>query len=208
MSKKAGSEKQDRETGRQGEEEKGKPPAAKSPATEQPSDSETQDENRPPAAKKEKTFSKAELEAEKQKAIAEAKKKWDEEKELTELELLKKQNAELLAGMRLRDAKEEVVAALAAAGNKSPELAFQALKAELKFDDAGKLINTKALIEGLKTNYPEQFGEAKPGETIDGGAGQEGKGEKLTAEKLAAMTPDEINKLDWNEVKAVMETAK
>lgn len=154
--------------------------------------------------KKEKTFSKAELEAEKQKAIAAEKAKWESEKDLSELERIKKENEELRASNRLRDARDEVVAALSQAGNKSPELAFNAIKGDLKFDDAGKLLNSKDLIENLKTSYPEQFGTEKPDTGIDAGAGQKGGGEKITKESLAKMTPEEVNKLDWAEVSKVM----
>jgi hypothetical protein len=57
----------------------------------------------------------------------------------------------------------------------------------------------------LKTSYPEQFGEAKPDGTIDGGAGQGEKGgTKLTKEGLSKMTPAQIKELDWEEVKKVM----
>jgi flagellar biosynthesis GTPase FlhF len=154
--------------------------------------------------KSEKTFTKAELEAEKQKAIADAQKKWDDEKDLTELERYKKENEELKASTRMRDAKDEVVTALTAAGSNSPALAFEAIKGTLKFDEAGKLINSKDLIEGLKTSYPEQFGTPKTTETIDAGKGQLGGGDKLTKDKLAKMTPTEINALDWKEVSAVM----
>jgi hypothetical protein len=146
--------------------------------------------------KKEKTFTKAEIEAAAKKAVEDAKKKWEEEKDLTELERLKKENAELAASVRMRDAREDVMTALTAAGSNSPALAFEAIKGSLQFDDAGKLINSKDLIEGLKTNYPEQFGTPKPLESIDAGKGGQ-PGEKLTKEKLEKMTPDEINKLDF-----------
>jgi hypothetical protein len=99
---------------------------------------------------------------------------------------------------------EEVVNALTAAGANSPALAFDAIRGGLKFDEEGKLLNSKDLIEGLKTSYPEQFGTPKTTETIDAGKGQQGGGDKLTKDKLAKMTPTEINALDWKEVSAVM----
>ena len=168
------------------------------PADEKPT-------NEPPKAAG-KTFTKAEQEAAIAKAIEDAKKKWDAEKDLSELERIKKENAELLTSIRMRDAKEEIVAALTAAGSKSPALAFEAIKGSLQFDDAGKLVNGKDLIEGLKTNYPEVFGEEKTAAgDIDAGKGTKNSGgSTLTAEKLAAMSPDEINKLPWEEVAKVM----
>lgn len=155
-------------------------------------------------AKQDKSYSKTEMEAEITKRIAAEKKKWDDEKDLTELERLKKENADLQAANRLRDAKDEVVAALKAAGNNSPELAFRAIQGDLKFDDSGKLINSKDLIDSFKTSYPEQFGTPKPDDGIDAGAGQGQKGTKLTAAQLEKMTPAEVAKLPWEEVSAAM----
>lgn len=175
---------------------KADPPKADPPKADPPAD---------PKPKSEKTFTKAELDAIAKKAVDDAKKKWDDEKDLTELERLKKENADLQAANRLRDAKDEVVAALKAAGNNSPELAFAAIKDGLQFDEkTGKLINSKDLIDGFKASYPDQFGTPKPEDGINGGAGQQQGGTKLTKESLAAMSPDEINKLDWEEVKKVM----
>lgn len=157
------------------------------------------------SAKTEKTFTKAELDAANKKAVEDAQKKWDAQKDLSENERLKQENEELKAGNRLRDAKDEVVAALKAAGNNSPELAFRAIQGDLKFDEkTGKLLNAKDLIDGFKTSYPEQFGTEKPGEGIDGGAGQGAGTAKLTKEALSKMSPSEIQKLNWEDVKKAM----
>lgn len=161
-----------------------------------------------PKKRAEKTFTKAEMDAAIKKQLDDAQKKWESEKDLSELERLKKQNAELTESMRMRDAKEEVTAALTASGANSPALAFEAIKQALKFDDAGKLVNSKDLIEGLKASYPEQFGTPKPTDGIDAGKGKTSDGAKFTAEQLAKMTPAEINKLDWTEVSTVLAAAK
>lgn len=164
-------------------------------------------ENSPPASTKkpEKTFTAAERDAAATKAVEEARKKWEEEKDLTEFERLKKENADLIAGNRMRDARDEVTNALEAAGAKSPALAFEALRSNLKFDEAGKLVNSKDLIDGLKTAYPEQFGIEKPKDGIDAGAGGDGKTTtKLTRAQLEKMTPQEVAKLDWKEVSAAL----
>lgn len=153
--------------------------------------------------KQEKTFTKAELEAAAKKAVEDAKKKWDEEKDLTELERIKKENEELRTANRLRDAKDEVVKALADAGNKSPELAWNAMRGDLKFGDDGKLLNAKDLIDGLKTSFPEQFGTEKPKEGIDAGAGGGTGKTSLTLEQVQKMTPDEVN-ANWDAVQAVL----
>lgn len=151
-------------------------------------------------ARSEKTFSKAELEAEKKKAVEEAQKKWNEDKDLSDLERIKKENEELKEAARMRDAKDDVLGALTAAGSRSPEMAWSAIRGDLKFDNGGKLLNTKDLIEGLKEKYPEQFGVDKPTEGIGGGAGTGQKaGSKLTPEEIAKMSPAEINK-NWSEV--------
>lgn len=155
--------------------------------------------------KEAKSFTKADLDAEVKKAIIAAQKKWDDEKDMSELERLKKQNEELQSSIRMRDAREEVTAALKAAGANSPALAFDAVKGSLAFDKDGKLTNAKDLIDSLKASYPEQFGTPKPADGID--AGTQGTSTvKLTAEKLAKMTPGEIAKLDWEkDVRPVFE---
>lgn len=176
-------------------------PAA-APAAEAPAPAAETPAEKP--VKTEKTYTKAELDAAKTQAIAEAKKKFDEEKDLSDLEKLQKENAELREANRLRDARESGVAALSKEGARSPELIWEALRGRLEFDDKGNAKNLDALVANFKTSYPEQFGIEKPGETIDGGAGQGAATGKLTREKLAAMTPAEIQKLDWEEVKKVM----
>lgn len=177
---------------------KADPPAGDPPAGDPPAE---------PAKKQEKTYSKAELQSEVQKAIAAEKKKWDDEKDLTELDRIKKENEDLRAANRLRDAKDSVVDALTKAGARSTELLWKAIKDDLEFDDKGNLKNLDTLVTTIKTDYADQFGEPKPSETIDGGAGGgEGTKGKLTKEALAKMSPAEIQKLDWEtEVKPVME---
>lgn len=158
----------------------------------------------PPAP--EKTYTKAELDRELEKArkasdkaaidaAAKAKLSDDEKKDAT--------IAELQAGLRMRDAKDSVSVALEKAGAKATGLMWNAIKGDLEFDDKGKLTNLDSLVKDLQADYPDQFGIAKPGESIDA-AGKTQAGEKLTKEKLAKMTPAEINTLDWEEVKKVM----
>lgn len=178
------------------------PPAADPPKGDTPK-ADTPPEPKP--AKQDKTFSKAEMDAAAKKAVDDAKKKWDAEKDLSDLERLRKENAELVLANRLRDARDEMIAALKAEGNRSPELAFAALKDSLAFDEkTGKLSNAKDLIESFKTTYPDQFGTEKPDTGIDAGAGQGQKGAKLTQAQLEKMTPQEIAQLPWEDVKAAM----
>lgn len=158
-----------------------------------------------PPKKAEKTFTKADLDAAAKKAVEDAQKKWEAEKDLTELERLKKENEDLRNATRLRDARDEVAELLRAEGNKSPALAFDAIKGQLQFDEkTGKVANAKDLIANLKSNYPEQFGVEPPAGGVDAGAGQERKGAGLTAAALEKMSPEEIAKLPWDDVKAAM----
>lgn len=158
-----------------------------------------------PPAKKERTFTKAEQDAAIAKAVADAKKKFDDEKDLSDLERLKKENEELKAATRMRDAKDSVLDALAKAGARSPELLYKSIASELEFDEKGNLKNVGALVEGLKGEYADMFGTPKPQDGIDGGKGSRNQGDtKVTKKALEAMTPEEINKLDWAEVSKVL----
>lgn len=111
---------------------------------------------------------------------------------------------ELKKTLRMRDAREEITTALTKAGAKSPGLLFDSAKDSLQFDADGKAVNAAALVEQLKTSFPEQFGVERPSASIDGGAGATGASAYLTKEKLARMTPGEIAKLDWQDVRKVL----
>lgn len=120
------------------------------------------------------------------------------------LEKLRAENEELRAAMRLREAREDMVAELNAAGARSPALLFDSIKENFQFGDDGKPVNAKALLSRLKNSYPEQFGTGPHVETIDGGAGSGRAASPLTKEALARMTPAQIAELDWNEVRTVL----
>lgn len=111
---------------------------------------------------------------------------------------------ELKKTLQMRDAREEITAALNKAGARSPDLLFNSAKDSLQFDGEGKAVNTLALVEQLKKSFPEQFGVERPSGSIDGGAGASGGAGYLTKEKLAKMTPAEIAKLDWQDVRKVL----
>jgi hypothetical protein len=181
-----------------------KKPAEEKPEEKKAAGEETAaGEEKPEVKKTEKTFSQAEFEAAKAKAVGEAQKKWEEERDLSEMDRLKKENQELKDAQRLSTAKGEVIAALTAAGAKSPELLFAASQDQLKFDDTGKLINVADITTALKASYADQFGTEKPEGSVDGGAGAD-TGGKLTIAMLEKMSPEEVNKLDWKEVSEVM----
>ena len=123
--------------------------------------------------------------------------------ELSEIEKLREENADLQLRLRLRDARDLVTVELKAAGARSPELVFEAAKVGLKFGDDGSVENAEAVVAEMKRKYPEQFGpQATP--SIDGGAGRDTLPGSLTKEVLAKMKPDEIEKLDWDTIKAIL----
>lgn len=178
-----------------------KPAAGEADAADEAADDDA-GEKKPPV-KQPKTYTKAELDAATAKAAAEAIKKAEDEKNLSDLEKATNRIKELEGQTRLRDAKDTVVDALTKAGARSSDLLWKTLAADLEFDDAGKLKNLDVLLTGLKTDYPDQFGEEKPADSIDGGAGGKGTGGKLTQAAIEKMTPAEINS-QWDDVKAVL----
>jgi hypothetical protein len=110
---------------------------------------------------------------------------------------------ELRNSIRMRDARDELTAALTRAGARSPELLFGSAKESLQFDPEGKVSNAAALVEQLKRSFPEQFGVERLA-SIDGGAGRANDTGYLTKEKLAMMSAHDIAKLDWQEVRRVL----
>jgi hypothetical protein len=123
------------------------------------------------------------------------------------LEELKKtgqaETNELRKSLQLRDARDEITAALSKAGARSPELLFNSAKDSLQFDGEGKVTNAAALVEQMKRSFPEQFGVERPG-SIDGGTGRNNDTGYLTKEKLSMMSANDIAKLDWQEVRRVL----
>lgn len=166
------------------------------------------DGSKAPSKKKERTYSKAEQDAAIAKAVADAKKKFEEEKDLSELERLQKENEDLRSANRLREAKDAVVEALSKAGARSPELLYKSIKGDLEFDDKGGLKNLETLVTGLKSDYEDMFGTPKPEDGIDAGKGQSGPTTALTEEKLKSMTPEQINELPWEDVSKVLAGTK
>lgn len=124
-----------------------------------------------------------------------------------EVERLRAENEQLKNTIRTRDAREIVTEMLQAAEARSPELLFAAVKDELQFSDDGQLRNAAELADGLRSRFPEQFGAKHTTPSIDGGAGTGGDGGRppLSAESLARMTPGQIRKLDWSEVRRTLD---
>ena len=118
------------------------------------------------------------------------------------MEELAAENDQLKAELHMRTAVYDIETRLAKAGAKSPDLLTERAKDSFQFDDEGKLTNAEAILDDLKRKYPEQFTpEAFP--SIDATAGRT-KAPTLTKEALARMTPAEINRLDWAEVRAAL----
>lgn len=117
-----------------------------------------------------------------------------------EVGALAAENEALKNEIRMRAATYEVEGQLARAGARSPGLLAEMAKASFQFGEDGKLANAAAVVEYLRRTHPEQF--AVP--SIDAGAGRSG-GPTLTKEALSRMTPAEINRLDWAEVRAVLQ---
>lgn len=162
------------------------------------------------AATTAKTYTEEELSRrlEKERRAWEKQLKEAEEKaRLSEAERLQREADELRQQIRLRDARDYFITHLQKLGARSPQLLFAAIERQLEFDESGKVRNTDDLIAELKHEYPEQFGaKVVPVPSVNAGAGGE-QTPALTLEKLQRMSPDEIKRLDWEQVKAVMSAA-
>lgn len=112
------------------------------------------------------------------------------------------ENETLRAAARVDAARRQITSDLARAGARSPNLLFEAIKNDLHFAADENIENKNAVIEDLRTRFPEQFGTRDIG-SVDGGAGR-GSSPQLTVEALAKMSANEIAALDWNEVKNVL----
>ena len=120
-----------------------------------------------------------------------------------ELERLRQQNEELKKEIRLGKARAALGAELTVSGARAPELLIAAAEKEIQFDDEGEPANIAAVISKLMQNYRAQFGPEKP-VSIDAGAGRSNQNNFLTREALAKMKPEEVARLDWNDVRSVL----
>lgn len=114
-----------------------------------------------------------------------------------ELEKLRAENEELRRTMRRAEVHRQITGELTAAGARSPELLLKAI-GDGDLENAAQ--DTAAFVEKLRAEYPEQFGQ-NAGD-INGGSGRNSP--TLSREQLAAMTPQEIAELDWDEVRACL----
>jgi len=122
-----------------------------------------------------------------------------------EAEMLRTENDQLRHAIRMRDAREALTNELRAVDARSPQLMFESVRGEIQFDREGRPANIAAIVANLKQKFPEQFGNDQP-PSIDAGAGRANQNNFLTREALAKMTPQEIARLDWNDVRQVLAT--
>ena len=115
---------------------------------------------------------------------------------------LRTENEQLKTTIRLAEAHRQITGELGRIGARSPELLFDAVKADLQFGTHGEVQNAAAIVGELKKRFPEQFGTHTPA-GIDAGAGRE-QPPALTRDVLAKMKPAEIAALDWGDVRRVL----
>jgi ribonuclease HII len=120
-----------------------------------------------------------------------------------EVETLRMENETLRSEIRTSKARAALTTELTVAGARSPELLIAAAEKDIQFDDDNTPVNVASVIAKLTQHYPEQFGPEKPA-SIDAGAGRLNQNNFLTREALAKMKPQEIARLDWNEVRSVL----
>ncbi len=120
-----------------------------------------------------------------------------------EVEQLRRENEELKQTARMNAARGLLTQELTNANARSPGLLFETVRADIQFDDRGEPLNTAALVADLRSKFPEQFG-ADRSASIDAAAGVGTRPNFLSAETLSRMTPQEIARLDWNEVRSVL----
>jgi len=121
-----------------------------------------------------------------------------------ETERLRAENIELRSEIRTRDARGRLNELLNAAEAHSPELLIESIASDLQFSETGELENAAALVDRLKRRFPEQFGRRANAASIDAGTGMGAPRQLISAETLSRMTPAQIQKLDWAEVRRVL----
>jgi hypothetical protein len=95
--------------------------------------------------------------------------KSESEKLAARLEALEADNAAKAKAISERDARDAVKDAAKKAGAPDTDLIFRVLKSDLEYDSDGSVLNTKALIDDLKTTTPHLF--KPPTGKADGGSG-------------------------------------
>lgn len=109
------------------------------------------------------------------------------------------ENERLKAELNMRTAVYDIQARLTEAGARRPALLAESARESFQFSEDGKLANASAILDDLRRKYPEQF--AVP--PIDAAAGRNAR-PTLTKEALARMTIEEVQRLDWDEVRTAL----
>jgi hypothetical protein len=120
-----------------------------------------------------------------------------------DVETLRTENEKLRSEVRANKARAALAAELTVAGARSPELLIAAAEKDIQFDEENQPVNVAAVIAKLTQHYPEQFGPDRP-LSIDAGAGRSNRNNYLTRESLSKMKPEEIARLDWNDVRSIL----
>ncbi|HBR57610.1 MAG TPA: hypothetical protein DEA22_09090, partial [Blastocatellia bacterium] len=80
----------------------------------------------------------------------------------TSIDDLRRENNELRAKIALEAARETVIAESKKAAAISPQLIFESVKADLKFNGEGVAENAADAVERFKKRFPEQFAGKTP----------------------------------------------
>lgn len=121
-----------------------------------------------------KTFTQDELNEIVQKRLSKERSKWEKDKDLSEVERIKKENEELRAEIAETKAFDTFETAATKQGVKNARGLYRAIKSDLEYDDAGKVKNLDAVLKSAKSDLPEFFGTSTLGDA-DGGKGGESK---------------------------------
>jgi len=117
------------------------------------------------------------------------------------MEELAAENETLKAEIRMRTAVYDIETKLTQAGARSPGLLIERAKESFQFSEGGELANAEAVVDHLRRTWPEQFAPV----SIDAAAGRIAR-PTLTKEALQQMTPEEIKRLDWGEVRSALQS--
>lgn len=117
---------------------------------------------------------------------------------------LKAENESLKLQLQLKNARDLSVEKLRSLGAHSPTLIFDAIAPSIRFDDDGAPKDLNLLIDKLLREHPEQF-SAQYAPTAPDGMNVRMQTPTLTRETLSQMSAAEISKLDWDDVKRVLE---
>ncbi len=160
--------------------------------------------------KDDKTFTQADI----NRMLAKERKEWEKKTQdaearakLSEEERTKAEMADLRNQLKERDARDSVTNEATKPGVKNPRAAYRLVKDDLEFDDKGSISNLKEVFESVKADFPELFGDAKPKEGIDAGAGSKSGTTTLTKEKIEKMSQSELI-ANMNEINKFLRTQK